>query len=81
MAYIFQTRTDGLGHATLRGCQERWEEPPELPDDSTPDVDALTDEVIEVIGRACRARDPKAQSALLVSAANMLLSLAEEVAE
>lgn len=84
MAYLFRTRTDGLGHATLRGCQDRFEAaPPYAGDDDTPDVDGLTDEVTALLGRACRAmpRDPKACADLLRNASRMLAALADEVAQ
>lgn len=84
MGNMLHTLTDGLGHArnaqALRNGQERFETAPELPDG--PDVDALTDEVIEVIGRACRAMPDSAACAdLLRHAGRMLLTLADEVEE
>lgn len=86
MGQILTTRTDGLGHArnaaALHSAQAAFEAAPAyVGDDDTPDFDALTDEVIAVIGRACRAnpRDPKACADLLRNAAEMLVSLADEV--
>ena len=84
MGQILTTRTDGLGHAlnaqALRNGQAAFETAPELPDDDTPDVDALTDEVIEVIGRACRAMPNSAACAdLLRNASHMLAALDDEV--
>lgn len=83
MGHMLHNFTDGLGNArqALRNGQERFETAPELPGDDEPDVDGMTDEVIAVIGRACRAnvRDPKACADLLRSAAEMLTALAQEV--
>ncbi len=84
MAYIFQTRTDGLGHprnvAVLKSAQNQYEQPPAYAgDDDTPTLDTATDAVCEVIGRACRATDKAARVDLLKEAASMLDQLAEEV--
>lgn len=83
MAYIFQTRTDGLGHPV---CFDRDYGPytghamdPRTPEDDTPTLDTATDAVCEVIGRACRATDKAARIDLLKEAASMLDRLAGEV--
>ena len=82
MGNMLHTYTDGLGHArnaqALRNGQERFETARELPEGA--DVDALTDDVIEVIGRACRAMPNSAACAdLLREAGRMLQALADEV--
>lgn len=80
MAYIFKTRTDGLGHATLHGAQERFESAPAYAgDEDTLSLDVATDVVIETIGRACRTFDKAAVLDLLRDAAAMLETLAEQV--
>ena len=82
MAYIFKTRTDGLGHArdVMRAGQERFETaPPYAGDDDSLTMDVATDAVIEVIGRACRAYDKAAAIDLLQVAAKMLDELAEQI--
>lgn len=84
MAYIFQTRTDGLGHprnvAALKSAQSQYESPPPYAgDDDTPTLDTATDAVCEVIGRACRATDKAAVIDLLKEAVSMLDQLAEDV--
>lgn len=85
MGQILTARTDGLGHATRAAMatgRARFEQAPELPGDDEHDIDALTDDVIEVIGRACRAHttNAKACADLLRNASEMLASLADEVA-
>ena len=85
MGNMLHTYTDGLGHArnaqAMRNGQERFETAPTYAgDEDTPDVDALTDDVIEVIGRACRAMPNSAACAdLLREAGRMLQALANEV--
>ena len=80
MAYIFRTTTNGLGRASLEGCQDRWEEPPPYPgDEDGLDLDTATNVVIEVIGRACRTFDKAAARDLLREAAAMLETLADQV--
>ena len=84
MAYLFQTRTDGLGHArnaaALAAGRARFETAPDYPgDDDEPSLDVQTDAVIEVIGRACRTFDKTACRDLLREAAAMLETLADEV--
>ena len=86
MAYIFQTRTDGYGQPcnaqALRNGQERFETAPAYAGDTdAPDVDGLTDEVIAVIGRACRANSTNSAACadLLRTASAMLAALADDV--
>jgi hypothetical protein len=66
-----------LATANLRGMQDRYEAPPEQ--DDALDVDAQTDIAIELIGRACRARDAAATADLLREAAKLLVCIADEV--
>jgi hypothetical protein len=48
-------------------------------DEDVLDVDAQTDIAIELIGRACRARDAAATADLLREAAKLLRAIADEV--
>jgi hypothetical protein len=66
-----------LATANLRGMQDRYEAPPEQ--DDALDLDGQTDIAIELIGRACRARDAAATADLLREAAKLLNSIADEV--
>jgi hypothetical protein len=66
-----------LATANLRGMQDRYEAPPEQ--DDALDLDGQTDIAIELIGRACRARDAAATADLLREAAKLLVCIADEV--
>jgi hypothetical protein len=50
-------------------------------DDCALDLDGQTDIAIELIGRACRARDAAATADLLREAAKLLRCIADEVAQ
>lgn len=83
MAYLFRTRTDGLGHPV---CFDRDYGPytghamdPRTPEDDTPTLDTAASAVCEVIGRACRTFDKAAAVDLLKSAATMLDELCEQI--
>ncbi len=76
--------TPALLAQRLHSAQDAWEQPPSYPgDEDAPDVDAFADEVIALIGRACRAHpmDANACADLLREASQMLVSLADEVSQ
>lgn len=75
-------QTEAQARQALADGQARFESVPAEWDDDGLDVDDLTDEVIAVIGRACRAKhDANACADLLREAARMLMCLADEVEE
>jgi hypothetical protein len=74
--------TPALLAQRMHACQDRWESPPDEPDDDN-DPQTGMDDAIALIGRAERAliTNRRAAADLLREAAELLQAVADEVAE